>query len=363
MIQVLNAERQPVGEPVVSCLHITLPLGSYIVQFTLGEQSKEYEVVLEQSNSNHNVRDNSLWQPVSVIPDEDEISAAEQRLFTLTQYSETLPSAQQRGQLVLVVHQSGGQAPYCHQEIRLQHRDGSVISSFLPITENKETPLFIYEWCGEAGTYLLSLPGSNHQVKSLPVTLCCGWQTQLFLHADEHHTIDLQDAALAMTRLGKAFQAGDHILTLTESLRILLHKTLNRPLQIAQEGFWSHFCNPTVGLLSAWLLLQSPDKNRALLTKMVIRLKQLAGWIPDIRALAWAILMDESSQPPLKGWRKELAALPPLDNPPTLLRSGIALLEAEQHFKQVITPALQDELFPVAHQAPQGIWLINERME
>jgi hypothetical protein len=182
------------------------------------------------------------------------------------------------------------------------------------------------------GSYFLRLAQADGPPLEQCIHLPEGFQTQVFLASYVRDRslpeIDLTDASIVMNPLGRGFNPDDSSLLWADSARHALASSrrsapiermrrVNARFRELQKSGLSaadvtremrnQFPNPLHGIFSAYLLLQTPDYDAALLRDVIEALRSQVGDHPDVLAL---LLTDPKStvqfrEPPMlrSSWR------------------------------------------------------------
>lgn len=230
------------------------------------------------------------------------------------------------------------------------------------------------------GSYRLRVRGGKHGVAEQCVSLCQGWQTQVFLLRQDEPSgnepagnellgdgpapkeiprrVNLATASVFMAREIDTFDQHSPVVRLTELARQALaaqhplisdgivraavqdyslktedYKRDSASYSVIKEMLDSKFANPMLGIYGAYLLLMQPKPDFALLRIVARNLKKLAGDHPDVQILHNRIfggnLPPQSAPPMLRAsWQRliQISAEQPETIPANSLAARIAPL-------------------------------------
>ncbi|MBI3271423.1 MAG: hypothetical protein HYZ53_20705 [Planctomycetes bacterium] len=205
----------------------------------------------------------------------------------------------------------------------------------------------------DPGWYRLVLRQGSEAGLNRTVVACAGWQTQVFLRepglpvpGEAGDTGRGTESTVLMAPQAQGFDPGSKDLRLSEMARLALaHRRGRVAGRLLEELVRSKFRDPMLGVLAGHLLLLGGGADLALLKEIVLNLRRLVGWHPDVEALALRTA-------PAAG----LAAASPFLLPPMLLRSWLAVLGAAAGRPELVpsgsySDLVSDRLFG------DGLWL------
>lgn len=362
-VQILDASLLPRIAPVIGNLRAELPLGVYVVQFSVGDMVEETPTALTQPGMTLEVRSEREWSLLTPIPLPGQGKDACVSAQLLSEQSR-LSKNEGPGQLLVVLHDANKDAPNWLQGLTFESSDNSLVADFAAQDYDPWRQARFFEWNGPVGTYqLVSNPKETEYATVMPVPLLAGWQTLVFLqprrYGDSCHAADLPRATVAMVRSGTGFVAGDRSMLRTEAARIAMKLGVNG-LQVDIAWVGEKFSNPLLSCFAAHLLLQSARPDYRFLSQELARLLDATGWSPDLQALMWGLrLADKKHEVPGEMWRTLRQQGPVRDAPLIHAACGL-LLRAHQEFGEVISPGLVSALEDTGEVASD--WAVRKRL-
>jgi hypothetical protein len=262
--------------------------------------------------------------------------------------------------------------------LTLHGLEGELLLALAEVAESSSENRSEASWAGcniglNPGTYRLRLQFDANKRIETAVTVCSGWQNQVFLFrrgggfdSSDRPTPDLSGAAQLMAPISQGFkpragvmkgtvhpwEAGKDLRLAELARQALAHgwrAISTQDLSALLRGKWS---DPLLGIFGLHLLLMKPEPDLALAEQVVERLREdilNRFQHPDVEALAAEICR-------LRGRHLELSSL---DAPPMLRRSWQMLVAATSQQANLIGPnslaaRISDRLWGT------GAWLIWE---
>jgi len=161
----------------------------------------------------------------------------------------------------------------------------------------------------DPGTYRLRVDGQSAGEYEMFITLCKGWQTQVFQTIEQFpspngpvYSAALHSASILMARMGRGFDPSRPDLRLTELAKQALARGQNVVDMEAIHPMLTHeYGNPLLGLYAAHLILQqrTPRSRPGKLLYQILDYLESADGIPghpDIQALRIAIAPKAEQQ-------------------------------------------------------------------
>ena len=346
-VQILDASLAPQTAPVIGDLRVELPLGVYVVQFSLGDVVEELPTALTQPGATVEVCSRREWSPCTPIPLPGQEQAARLSAQLLAQQSRRSTHAGQ-GQLLLILQDTQKDALDWLEGLTFETAGGAPVADFAARDHRASDETRFLDWGGPPGTYaLVSDPKATEYATVMPVPILAGWQTLVFLqprkYGDSCYAPDLPRATVTMVRSRAGFVPGERSMLRTEAARIAMRLGANRP-QVDTAWVGEQFSNPLLSCFAAHLLLNSTRPASRFVAQELARLLDAVGWMPDLQALMWGLrLADEHHEVPGDMWR-QLERQGPVQAAPLIHAACGLLLGAHRQFGNVITSGLAEAL-------------------
>lgn len=183
--------------------------------------------------------------------------------------------------------------------LRLLKADGSTLTDFSEGTESDmKAGWMAFNAALPEGFYILKRDRKEGPPRHLPVYLCPGWDTQIFLIGRSQ--ISLRTGTLSMALPGKGFVPDDEEMIAAEAVFESLQDEASATEIVTSDKLNTllrkKFENPWLGILGAYALLRSKERNQSgqperaddeiasLLAMVLSNLSMIQGH-PDLRAL------------------------------------------------------------------------------
>jgi hypothetical protein len=295
----------------VGRIDVTLPPGLYKVRYKIGRTVTDSGVIELEENAEPFVVPTPRLTVRTARPTRDDSPAAEAQPDIASRLSRQVDKHIGSGAEIFLFVRNGaeGSTGAVPTGLSLVNLQGALVADLGDAHGERTCAGCTLEL--NPGSYFLRL----HQSDGPPLEQCIhlseGWQTQVFLESQRTDPaapsdIDLSDAAILMSPLGRGFNPDDEALLWTDSARQALasahhgaplprlkavqhryHEMQQSglPLKDIARGMRNEFPNPMHGIHSAHLLVHSHRYDVALLRDVIDILRLQVGDHPDVTAL------------------------------------------------------------------------------